>query len=333
VLRPLLVGGGVPTLAAVAWFAATGTLDDVIGATTAAAIAPHLQWYRLPFPPLFGSYPSADPGFDFVYAPPALYAYAVRGGRLFGLPIPLRAVIRASYALPLVVLLLSPLALAGARRAGAACRRASWAVVIWAGLEMLAVFPFAIWPHLAFAAVPTLLPAALLGERLVRGRAGWAVVGALAVPTLALMVGLSLFVRDWYDVPMGVPSASLRVSAAVAERHRAATAFLRDCARDSEPIFTAPLLPQLYVFAGRRNATPYDLVIPSAFDDAAVIRALDASRPPCVMYAPVTIPGMPRLRRAFPAVARYLKRHYRRALVLPGEGSTWYGLVRRDHGR
>jgi hypothetical protein len=336
-LAPVCAGGGALTLLAVAYFGLTGSLLDWLAGTSFGLVASQLRSYRLPYPPLLTAYPAGDPLFAFVYAPPALYAHAVHGGRILGLPVPLYALIRASYALPPLVLLLALALPIAARHADDTEWRAVLASAVFAVLLLLGIVPFTIWPHLAVALVPGLLLIALLadhGLRLCRQRApraarlwtiAWLAAVALAAAVVAVVGG---GIRRWHDVPLGVPHASLRVPAGVAARHRAAVDFLRQCAGPEEAVFTAPILPQLYVLAGRRNATRYDLLIPGNIDVAHVLRALESQPVRCVVYSPIVIPGMPRLARSFPALARYLRDHYHRVGVFRGEGSVWYGLIR-----
>src|SRR6185295_19497359 len=83
-LGPVVAGGAVPTLVAAGYFAATGTFVDWIAGTSLGLVATHLTHYRIRYPPLLAGYPANDPIFDFVHAPPGLFAHAVHGGRIVG---------------------------------------------------------------------------------------------------------------------------------------------------------------------------------------------------------------------------------------------------------
>lgn len=341
-VAPVALAAAAPVAAAAAWFAATGTLHDLVSTTLLELGASQLEHFDNPIPPIFGAHPARDARFVFLYTPPLLFNEMLHGGTLLGLAVTpgLRSLaIRLSYGVPIAALLAAPLALALVRRGMApAAWRGAAATLTFAWLYAFGIFPSAIWSHLAFVLPPTLLALAIAGDRVgaALARAGriparaWAglALGLVAAAALVAARG-SLDVRRWNPVPLELPRASLSSSADQVALYRGATAFLESCARPGEPVFVAPDIPILYFLSDRRNPTPYDLTIPGNVDGALIIERLEASRTRCVLFNPRMYPEFPAFERLFPDLARYLAQRYRRAAVIGAGGVQWHGLVRK----
>jgi hypothetical protein len=295
-----------------------------------------------PFPPIFGPHPDHDPRFVFVYTPAALFNYLVRGETIFGAsvsPLLRGASIRLAYGGTLVTLLAGALIL-WRERAGASSgrRRATRAVVVFALLFFLGIFPSAIWSHLVFILAPVLLVLGLVGDRVsswieAHSRAaawGWkGLFAALALGALALGWRISVDLRRWYPEPLGLARATLRVSPDQKALLRGATRFLERCARPGEPVFVAPDMPLVYFLADRHNPTPFDLVIPGAVSGPSIVERLAQTGTRCVVYNPKMYLQFAPFDELFPELARHLETAYRRAAIIRGQDSEWYGLVRQ----
>jgi hypothetical protein len=219
-------------------------------------------------------------------------------------------------------------------------RRGARAVVVFAALFSLGIFPSAIWSHLAFVLPPILLVIALIGDRAERQlQRRWRPIARIRTGLFAaLLIGAVIGgaricgdIRRWYAVPIGVTRASLLVSADQAALYRGATRFIEGCAGPDEPIFVAPILPLLYFVTDRPNPTPYDLTIPGSVDPHLIVERLEATKTRCLVYDPKMYLEYPPLDELFPELARYLNAAYRRAEVIRGGARTWYGLVRREN--
>jgi hypothetical protein len=112
--------------------------------------------------------------------------------------------------------------------------------------------------------------------------------------------------------------------------YRGAARFVDRCAPAGEAIFVAPDIPILYFLTGRANPTPYDLIIPGNVDGNAIVARLEADGTRCVVYNPRMYPEFPPFEELFPELDRYLRANFRRAEIIAGEGSEWYGLVREE---
>jgi hypothetical protein len=108
-----------------------------------------------------------------------------------------------------------------------------------------------------------------------------------------------------------------------------ALAFLRDCARDDETVFVAPDMPILYVASGKRNPTPYDLVVPGDVRDEVMVRSIDAAGTRCVVLADMMYPQF----QPFPELFPKLNHHLRESFEVKGsvvfEKLKWEFLVRK----
>jgi hypothetical protein len=343
-LLPVLASGAVLALAAAAGLAAAGAFPEFLRVTAGTLWESQLDLgaFSYPIPPIFGPHPSDDGTFVFVYTPAAFFNYLMRGEQIFGLsmsPLVLGAAIRLAYGGALATLLAGAALLWLERRAGTPERRgATRAVVVFAGLLFLGIFPSAVWSHLAFVLPPVLLVLGVVGDRvwnaLARRRAtaarAWATAWAVV-----LLVGLAVgaqIARDlgrWYSVPLGLARASLHVAPAQRRLLVGGTRFIERCAAPEDPVFVAPDLPILYFVTDRRNPTPYDLVIPGDVDEARIVERLGATGTRCVVYNPKMFLKFAPFDELFPEVARLLDSEYRRVVVIEGEGQEWYGLARR----
>jgi hypothetical protein len=339
---PILASGAALGAALLGAFAAAGALPDLFHATVLAMGESQMDAFSDPFPPVFGPHPQHDPRFVFVYTPAALFNYLVRGETIFGVsisPLLRGASIRLAYGGTLLTLL-AGVVLLWLDRAGGSPerRRATRAVVVFALLFFLGIFPSAIWSHLAFILAPVLLVLGLVGDRVsswieARSRLatwGWrGVFAALALGALLLGWRISLDLGRWYPEPLGLTRAALRVSPDQRALLGGATRFLERCARPGEPVFVAPDMPLVYFLADRHNPTPFDLVIPGDVDGPAIVERLAQTSTRCVVYNPKMYLQFAPFDELFPEVARHLETAYRRALVIRGQDREWYGLVRQ----
>jgi hypothetical protein len=341
-LLPIVGCGAALALTALAGLALGGALPDFVDATLVAIGESQLDAFDDPLPPIFGPHPSDDPRFVFVYTPAALFNYLVRGEAVFGSgvsPLLRGAAIRLAYGGTLAALLAGAAVLWSDRKAGCPQRRrATRAVVAFAGIFFLGIFPSAIWSHLAFVLPPVLLLIGLVGDRVsarLEGRsraAAWAwrsLLALFALGAVALGVRISTDLRRWYPEPLGVARASLFVSPDQRTLLRGATRFLEDCAGPEDPVFVAPDMPLVYFLSGRHNPTPYDLLIPGAIDGSLIVERLEATGTRCVVYNPKMYLQFAPFDELFPEVADHLASGYRRAMIIRGQGTEWHGLVRQ----
>ena len=210
--------------------------------------------------------------------------------------------------------------------------------MIFAALYFVAIFPSAIWSHLAYVAAPSLVVLALVGDRIQGWLRTWSPTGSriwagsFAVLTAAGMIAearTAADVRRWYPIALGLPGASVFVSADQAALFRGAVRFIDACAQPGAPVFVAPDIPLLYLLSGRPNPTPYDLTIPGNVSGELIVERLEATRTRCIVYNPNMYPEFPPFEELFPQLARHLDRAYRRAQIIRGGGREWHGLVRR----
>jgi 4-amino-4-deoxy-L-arabinose transferase-like glycosyltransferase len=342
-MLPVVAAGSSLALVTTLYFWSHGALGDLVSATIVDLIGAQVEAFDNPIPSIFGSLPRDDPRFVFLYTPPTLFNQMLQGGTIFDLPItPLvrELATRFSYGIPIAALVASPLLLRrGAGRSDPRHANESRSIVVFAALFFLGIFPSAIWSHLAFVLPPILLVMALeldALEELARRRAsvpGWAppiaCVALLLVVTMA-SIRIGSTIRGWFPTPLDLAGARLHVTPGTSALYRGALRFLDDCAGSGEPIFVAPDIPIIYFLSQRPNPTPYDLVIPGNVDGTVIIDELDRARVRCVVYNPRMYPEFPPFPELFPELARYLQDHYRTAQVIPGVGSRWLGLVRRD---
>jgi hypothetical protein len=339
---PILASGAALGVGVLGAFAAAGALPDLFHATVLAMGESQMDAFSDPFPPIFGPHPNDDPRFVFMYTPAALFNYLVRGETIFGAsvsPLLRGASIRLAYGGTLATLLAGALLLWLERAGGSPeRRRATRAVLVFALLFFLGIFPSAIWSHLAFILAPVLLVLGLVGDRVssrieTRSQAaawGWkGLFAALVLGALVLGWRISVDLRRWYPEPLGLARATLRVSQDQRALLRGATRFLEHCARPGEPVFVAPDIPLVYFLANRRNPTPFDLVIPGDVSGPLIVERLAQTGTRCVVYNPKMYLQFAPFDELFPEVARHLETAYRRAAVIRGQDREWYGLVRQ----
>jgi hypothetical protein len=342
-LLPIGASGMAVALTMAAYFTARGALPDLIGATLIHVGGPQLEAFNNPIPAIFGTLPSNEGRFIFLYSPPTLFNHMMHGGTLFDQPITQfvrEMAIRLSYGVPLVALAAAPVVLwsTGHDRAPRP-RREARTIAIFSSLFFLGIFPSAIWSHLAFVVPPTLLVLTLLLDRLedvvprpsVRIFSA-ATVGAviMLVACVAASIRIGETVRSWFPTPLDLPRATVFVTPNTAALYRGANDFVESCAGADEPIFVAPDIPIVYFLTGRRNPTPYELTIPGNVDGHAIIEKLDRSQTRCIVYNPRMYPEFPPFETLFPSLSRHLESAYRPTTVISGIGNEWHGLVRRS---
>jgi uncharacterized membrane protein len=339
-ILPIALCAVAPALLAGAVLAAAGALPGFLHDTLFSIGESQMQAFNDPIPPIFGPHPQDDGRFVFAYTPSSLYAYLVLGKTLFGLgmsPGLRSAAIRLAYGGALATLLAGVVLLAAEGSQPPERRRATRCVVIFAALMFLGLFPSAIWSHLAYVLAPVLLLFALVVERVAgaleraapAAARGWAVAcGAFCAAALAVGAQISVDLRRWYPEPLGVERGSLHVSKDQRALLGGAARFLERCAPAGEPVFVAPDMPLVYFLAGRRNPTPYDLIIPGAIDGALIVQRLTDTQTRCIVYNPKMYLQFAAFDELFPEVAAHLASDYRRETVIAGESTSWWGLVR-----
>ncbi len=341
-LLPLAAAGGLASAAALLALVLAGAGPALVDATLFSLGRTQLASYADPIPPIFGAHPEADGRFVFLYTPAALFGYLVRGETLFGAAIPAwlwSGAIRLAYGGALF-------ALAGGvlrcwlERAAAPSRRTreTRALVLFAAILFLGIFPSAIWSHLAFVLAPVLLVAAWGLEGVhARLRAhsatlarGYALAVALAAAVGVLAAArISFDITRWYSEPLSLPRASLRVSVDDAALYRGALRFVERCAPPATPIFVAPDMPLVYFLARRPNPTPFDLVIPGKVEGPLIVERLEATQTRCVVFAPQIYFQFAPFDELFPEVAELLRTRYRESVRIQAGSKEWLGLIRR----
>ena len=346
----LIAGGAAVGLLMIGGLLISGAFSDFVHQTLLVIGDSQLDAFNDPIPPIFGAHPENDSRFVFVYTPSAFFNYLVRGDTFFGWalsPALRSASIRIVYGGTLVLLGVAVVLLRFAGRDEDRLRgRSTRALCVFAIVFFFGIFPSAIWSHLAFVLPPILLVPGLLADR-VAARLGssrgflsrvWVRVWqaahvVVALLALLVLVRVSLDLRRWYGEPLDIPRGSLYVD----ERQKAllggATRFLSRCAQPDEPVFVAPDMPLLYFLADRRNPTPFDLLIPGDVKGDVIVQRLEDSRTRCVVYNPKMYLQFAPFDELFPEVARLFDESYRRAAVIRGQGTEWYGLERQRKPR
>lgn len=342
---PIVASGAGLGVAAVAGLAAAGALPEFVRATITTLWESQLGAFNYSIPSIFGSHPSDDGRFVFVYTPAAFFSYLMRGEEIFGIPmssVVRGAAIRLAYGGALATLLAGAGLLWLERRSGLSeRRRATRAVFVFAGILFLGIFPSAIWSHLAFVLAPVLVVLGAVCDRVWEALArrpglarGWAAAWAVTLLAgLALGAHISRDLVRWYPVSFALPRVSLHVSHQQQRLLMGGTRFIESCAGPEEPIFVAPDIPMLYFVVDRRNPTPYDLLIPGDVDGARIVERLRASRTRCVVYNPVMYASFEPFEEIFPRVAEAFSSEFRRTVVIDAGDVEWHGLVRRRNSR
>jgi hypothetical protein len=343
---PIVVAGASLTFLVVAWFAVDGTLGDLIESTLLALGGSQVKDFNNPIPPILGAHPEGDGRFIFLYSPPALFKYLIEGERFLGMPItPLfrSLATRASYGIPMLTLAVAPLVLWRLRGPATADEdRVGRMAVIFAIVFFPGIFPSAIWSHLAFVLIPILPLFALIADRVERAlelrvgansdsavRVWQGTIAALVLIAALFALQISRDVARWNPIPLELERASLRVSERDAGLFQGSVRFIEGCAGDGDPIFVAPDMPALYFLTDRLNPSPYDLTIPGNVDGALIMRRLEETRTPCIVFSPQMYPEFPPFTRLFPRLALYMNAHYAKQEEIKGGNTVWWGLVRR----
>jgi hypothetical protein len=335
------LSGLVVAFAAVVRLWRSGALPAFLEATKPAYYVRHLGWYDQPLPPVFDAHPAELGLFLFLYAPAALFGPMLRG-EPWATPAMLSALVRVFYGLAYVALVLAAVQLAYAlRRPGreAAARKVAlpFALLFWLGL-----YPTAIWSHLAAVLPPLLLPLAIAAARsfeMLRQRsarlsagAGWAAGAAAALTVVVTFFG-AFALRAEYRTPFGVRGATLRVPEADASLYGEADRFLRSCAAPEERVFVLPDLPLLYVTTGRRNPTPFDLVIPGEVSEATIIGRLQSSRVRCAVRSRRSSLQFPEFSSLFPELDAWLTDRFEVSETVRSGDVEWQLLRLREEHR
>ncbi len=349
VFWPVIVSGALLTLLVMGHFALAGTLFDLIDSTLLSLGASQVQDFNNPIPPLLGPHPLEDGRFTFLYSPPSLFGYLIRGEPFLGLlpttPLVRSLAIRASYGVPMLCLIISALLLWRARLwGGDDQRRAARSVLLFAVIFFPGIFPSAIWSHLAFVLIPILPLFGFIADRVELGLAelktggrgltiAWRGLLALAMLLCTLgCVRASLDIMRWNPIPLNLERAKLRVSERQAALFHGAHEFVEGCSDVNDAIFVAPDMPAVYFLSARANPSPYDLTIPGNVDGQLIARRLEESDTRCIVFSPQMYPEFPPFTQLFPHLSRYIATHYRREKVIRGGDTEWWGLVRREDG-
>ena len=350
---PIVASGTAFLALSIGWLAATGTLFAWLDSSLLSLVGSQLQDFDNPIPAIFGAHPEGDGRFVYLYIPSGLFDLLLRGDRFVGLdldPWLISTLIRLFYGLSIAVLIAAPAWLAfTAPRAGEAGldnRAATTAVVVFAVLFFFGIFPSAVFSHLVYVLAPMLLLFAWLGHAIEDALAVrseplarvW--LGGTAIVVAVVFVACATIpshVRATYATRSGLPHVDIQVSPGQARIHAEAMRFLDECTQPGEPIFTLPILPVLYLASGHPNPVKWDLLIPGAIDQTAIIETLERERVRCVVRQRDMNPEFPPLAKLYPELNGYIDRNYQKARPLEGGGQLWRGLSRttpfRDVGR
>jgi hypothetical protein len=340
-LVPIAAGAAVAAAAAARLFF-SGAWPSFFEATFITIFESQSTAFNQSLPPVFGRHP-AEGIFLFLYGPGALFGAMMRGDTIAN-PSVISWAVRLGYGSAYLALLLVPfLAYRFAwREDRTQVRIAAKAVLPFASLFFLGIFPSAIWSHLAAVYPPLLVVlSAALGlafAALHRVHAGFAVLARrVALAGLAVLVLLAarieLGVRSAYAERMMLPAATVRVSRREANLYRAAQDFLTVCAQPHEPVFVAPDMPLLYVATGHANPTPYDLIIPGDVRESVILERLKTSGVDCVVFNPAMYVQFAPFEQLFPGLAAYFTEAFETVRVHEVDGARWHFLRRVRDGR
>jgi hypothetical protein len=346
---PVVASGLVVAVAAGGYLFATESFGAFWEYTFLTLFGPQLSAYNQPMASVFGEHTVHDGIFVFLYTPGILFCYL-----LIGIPVAARAAfldvisvaVRIGYGAAWVALLSAPYVLWTRLRRDRESEldgspSPARILVPFSFVMFFGIFPSAIWSHLA-AVLPGQIPllAALLDDvgRLLtaaKGVRAWRSLlartsaGVITVFLLVAFAKVSLDVRKWNPREFEIPHASLRVSDRDWYMFGNALAFLNDCARNDETVFIAPDMPILYVASGRKNPTPYDLVVPGDVRDEVMGREIEAAGTRCVVLADMMYPQFQRFEVLFPQLHRLLRESFRVEGSVTFEKLRWEFLVRR----
>lgn len=333
VVSGLLVG--LPVVGYLIW---TGTFELFLYDTLLVISHSQLDAFRQPVPPVFGPHPASDGRFIFLYAPPLLFNYLVRGTSAAGPEAVLQLIgmsIRVGYGCAYLAVLAAPLLLADRVRCDdPGVRNAARVVLPFAGVFFFGMFPSAVWSHLAVILVPMLIVLALLGKRIADladrvGAGAW--VWRLAVIVLACGAVITLAkgsknLREWHSEPFDLAGASVRMEPQWARLWREAVNFVDACAHGDDTIFVAPDMPLLYMLTKKRNPTPFDLIIPGNVEDDVIVERLKAANTRCVVFNPTMYAQFEPFDRLFPETAAYFTNAFEVKRRLSVGRMEWLGL-------
>lgn len=318
-------------------------------ATVLTLFGSQLTAYNQSMAPVFGEHTVHDGIFVFLYTPGILFCYL-----LIGIPVAARAAfldvisvaVRLGYGAAWVALLSSPLVLWWGMRRDRAMEdegqpSPARILVPFSFAMFFGIFPSAIWSHLA-AILPVQIPVlAALGSGMARGAGLFVpaavpkrkvVLGAVGLATLVVFAAFGKIAQDirkWNPNPFDVPHATLQVSDRDRHMFGKAMEFLRECAQDDETVFVAPDMPILYVASGKKNPTPYDLVVPGDVRDEVMVRDIEAAGTRCVVLADMMYPQFQSFPVLFPKLEAYLRGGFEVEGSVSYEKLRWEFLVRR----
>ncbi len=332
---PVAGGAAVAALAALR-LVASGAWPAFFEATFVTLVGSQMDAFNQPLPPLFGAHPDGGP-FYFLYGPGAVFGAMFQGDRLATIGA-MSVLIRLAYGSAYLALALAPLlAWRFARHSDGRVRVLARIVFPFAVLFFPGIFPSAIWSHLVVVYPPLLVVLAAAASVLLatldrRHRAvarGVRVLGVAAVLVVAVLAArLELGTRRAHAEPLGLPSATLHVSARDAVLYRESTAFLRQCAGEGEPVFVAPYMPLLYVTSDRGNPTPNDLLISIDVKEDVVLDRLQSAGVDCVVFNPQMYIQFQPFERTFPRLAEYLSTRFEE-VGKASVGDTEWRFLRR----
>lgn len=336
---PILAGAAVALFASVRLLG-SGAWPGFFEATFLTIFASQVEAFNQPLPPVFGPHP--DGIFVFLYGPGALFGALMRGDPMVTSEV-ISWAVRLGYGSAYLALLLVPvLALGPARRGDCAAARVTARILLpFSALFFLGIFPSAIWSHLAVVYPPLLMVFAaaiplVLSPLRRRSGAGAALVrGAGLVALLPLVVftaRIEFGIRAAFAEPLLLPAATVRVARREAGLYRAANDFLTDCAAEGEPVFVVPDMPLLYLSSGRRNPTPYDLVIPGDVRESVILERLKTSGVSCVVLNPAMYVQFAPFEELFPGLAAYLATEFETVRASRIGGSEWRFLRKPREG-
>jgi hypothetical protein len=341
-LGTILAAGGIATGTVLAPLLFCGAGPRLFRYTVGTVLSSQLTVFHQPIPPLLEASPSQTGNFLFFYLPNVLIGYVLRGGTVLGVPLSEGVrwtLIRFGYGGMLLVLALGwALLLASYRQLDPRTRLSRVAVMVFAQLMFLGLFPSAIWSHLATIIPPILIVGAVvcgtIGELagipagLTRRTFGSIACG---ICTLAFVFAAQITrdVRRWNATPTGLAKANLFVSEQEAKRLQGAVAFLHACAGPGRPIFVAPDLPVLYFVSGRPNATPYEMLIPGDIDENLLVQMLNDSATNCIVYNPQMYSHFAPLAEDLPGFVEWMNASFAVHTEIGSGEQHWLGLERR----